>query len=156
MEGEAVELAKAYVGIAKEVAKNSSPVALPAVIVGGGESTVTLPEDAGVGGRSQALALSALRGIAGMKGVAVLAGGTDGGDGPCDAAGAVVTGSDAQEALRLNLKVDDYLRRADSYNFFREFEEKKSLDNVMHLKDGPTGTNVMDLVIVVVMNQKDA
>lgn len=151
MEGEATELAKAYIGLAKEVAKNGRPVELPAVIVGGGETTVTLPENHGLGGRSQALALSAMVGIDGMSGVAILAGGTDGGDGPCDAAGAVVTGGDAECARKLAFKAEDFLRRADSFNFFKDFEtERYGKSNIMHLRDGPTGTNVMDLVIVLV------
>eukprot|EP00927_Polykrikos_kofoidii_P076533 TRINITY_DN73601_c0_g1_i1.p1 TRINITY_DN73601_c0_g1~~TRINITY_DN73601_c0_g1_i1.p1 ORF type:complete len:536 (-),score=59.24 TRINITY_DN73601_c0_g1_i1:138-1745(-) len=157
MEGEATELAKAYVGLAKEIWRNGRPVRRPAVLVGGGESTVTLPSDCrGVGGRSQALALSALRGIEGLEGVAILAGGTDGGDGPCDAAGAVVCGGDAATAAENGLVVDDYLQRADSYHFFQSFETAKyGKTNIVHLKDGPTGTNVMDLVIVLVMDRPD-
>lgn len=156
MEGEAVELAKAYVGIAKEVAKNGRPVEAPVAIIGGGETTCTLPANAGWGGRSQALALSALESIDCMGGVALLAGGTDGGDGYCEedppAAGAVVCGGDAALARNLGLSVADSLTRADSYHFFKNFEMKMwGRTNVMHLRDGPTGTNVMDLVVVLVV-----
>jgi hydroxypyruvate reductase len=153
MEGEATELAKAYVGIAREIKHNNRPVKMPAAIIGGGETTVTLPAaGGGIGGRSQALALSGLRLIDGMSGTAILAGGTDGGDGPCDAGGAVVCGSDASEARRLGFKVADFLQRADSYSFYKAFEQQKyGRQNVMHLRDGPTGTNVMDLVITLVV-----
>jgi len=155
MEGEATELAKAYIGIAKEMHRNDRPVNRPAVIVGGGESTVSLPEDHGLGGRSQALALAALVGIDGIPGCAILAGGTDGGDGPCDAAGAVVCGGDADLARARGIDAETYLRRADAYNFFKTFESKvygEGINNIVHLRDGPTGTNVMDLVIMVVMH----
>jgi len=152
MEGEATEVAKTYVGLAKELRRNGRPVQLPAAIIAGGETTVTLPPNGGVGGRSQAMALSALRYIAGMRSTVILAGGTDGGDGPCDAAGAVVCGGDAAEAQRLGLNVTDYLQRADSYNFYKAFDEKKyGKRNVTHLLDGPTGTNVMDLTITLVV-----
>eukprot|EP00927_Polykrikos_kofoidii_P072171 TRINITY_DN6831_c0_g2_i1.p1 TRINITY_DN6831_c0_g2~~TRINITY_DN6831_c0_g2_i1.p1 ORF type:complete len:553 (+),score=100.59 TRINITY_DN6831_c0_g2_i1:18-1676(+) len=157
MEGEATELAKAYVGLAKEISRNGRPVRRPAVLVGGGETTVTLPTHGhGLGGRSQALALSALRGIEGLEGVAILAGGTDGGDGPCDAAGAVVCGGDAAAAASCGLEAEEYMQRADSYHFFENFEKTQyGKTNIVHLKDGPTGTNVMDLVIVLVMDRED-
>lgn len=152
MEGEAVELAKAYVGISKEIVKNNRPVRVPAMVIGGGETTVTLPDNPGLGGRSQALSLSALRAIDGMERVAILAGGTDGGDGPCDAGGAVVCGSDAAAARQHKLSVDDFLKRSDSYNFYMELDKRRyGKSNVMHLRDGPTGTNVMDIVLVLVV-----
>ena len=72
-----------------------------------------------------------MRLIDGMPGTVILAGGTDGGDGPCDAAGAVVCGGDAGEARRLGLSVTDHLLRADSYNFYKSFEEKSGKHNVI-------------------------
>lgn len=99
----------------------------------GGEPTVILPPNPGQGGRNQALALLLAREIAGMSGLRILVAGTDGTDGPTDAAGAVVDGktwgTGAQEALN----------RADAGTWLNE---RSAL-----LKTGPTGTNVMDLVI---------
>lgn len=152
MEGEAAELAKTWTALAKEELKFRRPVALPACIIGGGESTVTLPRKPGVGGRNQALALSAALGIQGLSGVALLAGGTDGGDGPDnDAAGAVVIGSDILDAAKAGLDARAYLQQCDSYNFFRRLEEAKySRCNVLHLRDGPTGTNTADITVLLV------
>eukprot|EP00403_Amphidinium_massartii_P027196 CAMPEP_0178393624 /NCGR_PEP_ID=MMETSP0689_2-20121128/12283_1 /TAXON_ID=160604 /ORGANISM="Amphidinium massartii, Strain CS-259" /LENGTH=471 /DNA_ID=CAMNT_0020014221 /DNA_START=30 /DNA_END=1441 /DNA_ORIENTATION=+ len=151
-EGEATEIVKVFTGIAKEEVKFNRPVPTPACIVIGGESTVSLPKSPGKGGRNQLMALAAALQIQGMNGVAILCGGTDGGDGPNnDSAGAVVTGSDIEEGEKLNLDAKRYLDNCDSYNFFESFEiEKFGRTNVMHLRDGPTGTNVADIVIILV------
>ena len=99
----------------------------------GGEPTVVLPPEPGQGGRNQALGLALAREIAGLPGLTVVVGGTDGSDGPTDAAGAVVDGAtwgpDAAEALA----------RADSGPYLAEHGAL--------LRTGPTGTNVMDLLI---------
>jgi glycerate 2-kinase len=105
----------------------------PGVMVLGGEPTVILPPNPGQGGRNQALALSLAREIAGTTGITVLVAGTDGSDGPTDAAGAIVDGAtwgDGAEAA---------LKRADSGRYL---DRKGAL-----LRTGPTGTNVMDLLI---------
>ncbi|MDU9002530.1 glycerate kinase type-2 family protein [Sedimentitalea todarodis] len=105
------------------------------VIVLGGEPTVVLPPNPGRGGRNQALALELARTIEGTEGITVIVGGTDGSDGPTDAAGGVVDGTTwgagAAEALKA----------ADSGRFL---EEQGAL-----FTTGPTGTNVMDLLIAV-------
>lgn len=101
----------------------------------GGEPTVILPPDPGEGGRNQALALSLAREIAGLDGISVIVGGTDGSDGPTGAAGGIVDGTtwtaDGQVALD----------RANSGPFLRA---RGAL-----LETGPTGTNVMDLLIAI-------
>ncbi|MGA9251865.1 MAG: DUF4147 domain-containing protein [Roseobacter sp.] len=99
----------------------------------GGEPTVVLPENPGQGGRNQALALIIAREISGQSGISVLVAGTDGTDGPTDAAGALVDTNTWQPSGR------EALERADAG---RWLEEHNAL-----LKTGPTGTNVMDLVI---------
>ncbi len=105
------------------------------VMVFGGEPTVVLPDTPGRGGRNQGLALALAREIAGQPGLTVIVGGTDGTDGPTDAAGAIVTGETwADEA-------EGYLDRADSGSFL---DKAGAL-----LITGPTGTNVMDLVIAI-------
>lgn len=109
----------------------------PGVAVHGGEPTVVLPDDPGRGGRNQALALALAREIDGMDGVCVLVAGTDGTDGPTDAAGGIVTGADWQSLPG----GEEALARADAGTW---------LDQAGCLfVTGPTGTNVMDLVVVV-------
>jgi len=107
----------------------------PGAIILGGEPTVVLPDNPGRGGRNQALALALAREIAGTSGITVVVGGTDGTDGPTEAAGGVVDGATwgpgAQEALD----------RADSGSFLAAQDAL--------LITGPTGTNVMDLLVAV-------
>ena len=109
------------------------------VCVWGGESTVTLPDHPGRGGRNQHLALAAARLIAGHPELLLLAAGTDGSDGVTEDAGALV---DADTCARLSLAeldADDCLRRADSARALA------ASGDLVHT--GPTGTNVGDLVI---------
>ncbi|WP_108859352.1 glycerate kinase [Ruegeria sp. Alg231-54] len=105
------------------------------VMVFGGEPTVILPDKPGRGGRNQALALALAREIAGTPGLTVVVGGTDGTDGPTNAAGAVVDGAtwgDGAERALQQADSGSYLDRADAL-----------------LVTGPTGTNVMDLVVAI-------
>ncbi|MEX0307189.1 MAG: glycerate kinase [Ruegeria sp.] len=104
-------------------------------MVFGGEPTVVLPDAPGRGGRNQALALALAREIAGQSDLCVIVGGTDGTDGPTDAAGAIVTGETWSE------EAQKYLNNADSGTFL---DKAGAL-----LTTGPTGTNVMDLVIAI-------
>ncbi len=104
------------------------------VMILGGEPTVVLPPDPGQGGRNQALALALAREIAGMDGLDVIVGGTDGSDGPTDAAGALVDGDTWGPGAAEALKV------ANSGSYL---DRKGAL-----LRTGPTGTNVMDLAVV--------
>ena len=105
----------------------------------GGESTVTLPEQPGRGGRNQHLALAAARLMAGYPELALLAAGTDGADGPGAAAGAIVDADTCGRIALHGLDPDDCLRRADSGT---ALEAAGAL-----LQTGPTGTNVADIVI---------
>lgn len=107
----------------------------PGAIVLGGEPTVVLPDNPGRGGRNQALALALAREIAGIGGIVVVAGGTDGSDGPTDAAGGIV------DATTWGPGADAALARADSGRYLAE---RGAL-----LVTGPTGTNVMDLLVAV-------
>ncbi|MCG7519313.1 glycerate kinase [Ruegeria sp. Ofav3-42] len=107
----------------------------PGVMVFGGEPTVVLPENPGRGGRNQALALALAREIAGVSDLTVVVGGTDGTDGPTDAAGAVVDGATWGDGA------DRALQHADSGSFL---DDAGAL-----LVTGPTGTNVMDLVVAI-------
>ena len=108
-------------------------------VIAGGETTVTL-RGAGRGGRNQELALAAGVALAGKAGVSVLAAGTDGSDGPTDAAGAYVDGETLRRGAEAGLSAEEALARNDAYTFF---DGEGGL-----LRTGPTGTNVMDLALV--------
>jgi glycerate 2-kinase len=116
----------------------------PDCLISGGEPTVKLVDDEirGKGGRNQQLALAALAELGDCRAIAFLAGGTDGEDGPTNAAGAFVTEEVILAARSRHLKPTEFLARNDAYNFF---EPTGSL-----FVTGPTGTNVCDLRVVVV------
>lgn len=135
IEGETRDVARMHAAIAREIAASGRPVRRPACIVTGGETTVTLRGD-GKGGRNQEFALAAAIDIAGLDGVVVFSAGTDGTDGPTDAAGAIADG----RTLERNPCAADFLARNDAYHYFEPLG-----DLVM---TGPTGTNVMDVRIV--------
>ena len=108
----------------------------------GGETTVTIADRAaGFGGRSQELALAAARVLRGVPAVALLAAGTDGRDGPTDAAGAIVDGATWERIAAAGRDPESDLRHHDSYAALA------SVDAL--IKTGPTGTNVMDVVMAV-------
>jgi hydroxypyruvate reductase len=141
VEGEAREVVKVLTAIAREVRGSENPLPAPACILCGGETTVTIRGD-GKGGRNQEFALASALGIAGMESVVVLAGGTDGNDGPTDAAGAIADGNTLARARAIGLDPFDYLRRNDAYHFFQPLEDL--------VITGPTRTNVMDVYMVLV------
>lgn len=139
--GETEEVAKVHTAIAKEIISSGNPVPKPACIISGGETTVTI-EGKGLGGRNQEFVLAAAIDISGLDNVVVLSGGTDGTDGPTDAAGAVADGDTISRADKLGQGAYDYLCENNSYNYF------EPLDDL--LITGPTNTNVMDLRIIIV------
>jgi hydroxypyruvate reductase len=141
LQGEAREIAQAFTAIGKEVAASGYPVAAPACILAGGETTVTI-RGKGKGGRNQELALAATLSLDGWPRVALLSAGTDGTDGPTDAAGAFADGDTCRNATQQELNPETYLKNNDSYHFF------KKLDDL--LITGPTRTNVMDMIILLV------
>ncbi len=141
LQGEAREVAKLFGTLAREVRETGRPVPRPACLVAGGELTVTVT-GRGKGGRCQELALAAVKEIAGLKGTTLAAFGTDGTDGPTDAAGAMVDDSTLFRASQKGLDPDRFLARNDSNRFF------KSLVGL--IKTGPTGTNVNDLYLLLV------
>ncbi len=141
LQGEAREIGPALVAIAQEVRTQARPLAPPACIIAGGETTVTL-RGQGKGGRNQELALAAAIPLDGWSDIALLSGGTDGTDGPTDAAGAIADGSTLARAAARQLSARNHLRDNDAYHFF------DSLGDL--LITGATGTNVMDLQIVLI------
>ncbi len=110
-------------------------------LISGGETVVTV-KGKGKGGRNMELALSFAMEIEGMDGITLLSAGTDGTDGPTDAAGAIVDGRTIIKAREMGLDPLDYLNNNDSYNFFKEIDSL--------IITGPTGTNVMDLQIILI------
>jgi hydroxypyruvate reductase len=125
-----------HAAIARQIAVSGQPVRRPACIISGGETTVTI-RGGGKGGRNQEFALTAAIEIAGLENTLILSVGTDGTDGPTDAAGAMADGSttarskrDAAAALAAN----------DSYPYFAELGDL--------IMTGSTGTNVMDLHLI--------
>ncbi|MBE9540923.1 MAG: glycerate kinase [Proteobacteria bacterium] len=141
IEGEAREVAQVFAAIGKEISQANLPISPPACIIAGGETTVTI-QGRGKGGRSQELALACAIAIDGWKGISLLSAGTDGTDGPTDAAGAIVNGTTCKRARQTNLYPRDFLLANDSYTFF------ESLGDL--LKTGPTRTNVMDIICMLV------
>jgi glycerate-2-kinase len=116
-------------------------------LLSGGETTVTV-RGSGTGGRNQELALAFAIDTAGRQGITLLSAGTDGTDGPTDAAGAVVDGSVAPVARNLGISPEVYLDNHDSYGFFRRLDALTGEQH--HLMTGPTGTNVMDIQIILI------
>lgn len=117
----------------------------------GGETTVTV-RGSGMGGRNQELALAFALEIEDLQGVSLLSAGTDGTDGPNDAAGAMADGRTASLARGSKIEPRSFLDNNDAYNFFRNFDAATGAQN--HLKTGPTGTNVMDVQIVLLNKRK--
>lgn len=141
LEGEAREVAKVITSIAREVQRSGRPVKGPACLLFGGETTVTIKGD-GKGGRNQELALAAALALDGTQGIVLLSGGTDGTDGPTDAAGAVVDGTTRAAAADMSLDAELFLKNNDAYTFFSRCGGL--------IKTGPTNTNVMDLIVVLI------
>lgn len=110
-------------------------------LIAGGETTVTVRGD-GLGGRNTELALAFALRVEGQKGITLLSAGTDGTDGPTDAAGAFADGNTVKKARGQGIDPEDFLSRNDSYTFFKEAGGL--------LVTGPTGTNVMDLQIILI------
>ncbi|HEX4611568.1 MAG TPA: DUF4147 domain-containing protein [Urbifossiella sp.] len=146
VEGETAAVATAVAGVVRSIRRDGRPLAPPACLLIGGETTVTLGERPGKGGRNQEFVLALLNKLAatpeGLTGVTVLSGGTDGEDGPTDAAGAVADAGTLTRAAEHRLDPADALRHHDAYPFFAATGDL--------LTPGLTGTNVMDVRVVLV------
>jgi hydroxypyruvate reductase len=139
--GETREVARFHGAIAREVVFTDHPIPKPACILSGGETTVTL-QGRGLGGRNQEFCLAGAFEIERVEKVVMLSGGTDGTDGPTDAAGAISDHTTLQRARAMGLDPKTYLRNNDSYHFFEKLGDL--------LITGPTRTNVMDVRILLV------
>jgi glycerate-2-kinase len=142
MEGESGEAAKVVSGIVKQIKSNDIPVKKPACLLLGGETTVTI-RGSGKGGRNQEFVLASLIQLSKeMENIFLLSCGTDGTDGPTDAAGAFVDKAVIEKVKELELNPAEFLKDNNSYEFF---DKTGGL-----IKTGPTGTNVMDVVIILI------
>lgn len=143
IKGESRVVGLVHAGIARECLASGNPVSPPAAIISGGETTVTV-RGGGKGGRNQEFVLGFLRDCrAGMTALAI---DTDGIDGATDASGAIADGSTLERATQLSLSVDKALEDNASFDFF------KKLGDLIYT--GPTGTNVSDLRVVLVHQQR--
>jgi glycerate 2-kinase len=137
IEGETREVARMHAAIAREIVQFGRPLRAPACIVTGGETTVTL-KGQGLGGRNQEFVLAAAIDLAGVPATVVFSAGTDGSDGPTDAAGAIADGA----TLARRPGAAQFLANNDSYHYFEALGDL--------VKTGPTNTNVMDVRLLLV------
>jgi hydroxypyruvate reductase len=147
LQGEAREVAHMLAAKAITVRSSMRQGGQPCCLLFGGETTVTV-KGKGTGGRNQELALAFAVEIAGIPGITLLSGGTDGTDGPTDAAGAMVDGETLPKSYAAGLDAAAYLENNDSYSFFSRLDTLTG--GAHHIKTGPTGTNVMDLQIILI------
>jgi hydroxypyruvate reductase len=141
LQGEAREVARVFAALLDETARGGLVQGRPACLIAGGETTVTI-RGRGTGGRCQEFALALVPELASMRDVVVLAAGTDGSDGPTDAAGAVVDTTTLERARGKGMDARRALAENDSHPFFAALG-----DLVM---TGPTGSNLMDLYLGVI------
>lgn len=145
LEGESREVGIVLACIAKEIEKQNRPLKPPCVLISGGETTVTIVGKAGEGGRNQELALASSLKIDGSKNIVITSIGTDGTDGPTDIAGGIVDGYTPRRARKKGIDTLKNLMEHNSSYVFRQLKDA--------ISTGPTGTNVMDLILVVVTAQ---
>jgi len=141
IEGDTAEAARTHAAIAREIRVTGNPVAAPACILSGGETTVKVVGN-GKGGRNQEFALNLVHAASEIPDSLFASIGTDGTDGPTDAAGAVVDSRALARARDLGLDPVEFGRNSDSYHFFEQLGDL--------IVTGPTRTNVMDVRICLV------
>lgn len=140
VEGDIADVSEYIVGTALKYQRYSD-LKKPLCLLFGGEPTVKMTGK-GAGGRNQHLTLLCAKLLGNHPGITILSAGSDGTDGPTSAAGAVVDSGTLRSAISQNIKPEDYLRDFNSFNFFRLTGG--------HIITGPTMTNVMDIVVVLI------
>ncbi|MDY6934785.1 MAG: glycerate kinase [Spirochaetota bacterium] len=141
-EGETKDVAFFHYAIAKEIIESSNPISKPACVISGGETTVTV-SGSGIGGRNMEFAMHGAVYINGSNNITLASVGTDGTDGPTDAAGAIVDGNTMRIAAQNGIDIYGYIENNDSYNLFKEVGGL--------VITGPTNTNVMDIRIMLLV-----
>jgi hydroxypyruvate reductase len=142
LQGEAREVARVFAAMLAESAQSGRPAGRPACLLATGETTVTV-RGPGKGGRCQEFALALVPALAALPGVVVLAAGTDGSDGPTDAAGAMVDWTTLERARARGLDHRAALAANDAYRFFAGLGDL--------VTTGPTGTNLLDLYLALLI-----
>jgi hydroxypyruvate reductase/glycerate 2-kinase len=142
IEGDTRHIAMAFAGIVRSIRCDRVPLPPPVCVLSGGETTVTLTERHGLGGRNQEFVLACLAILGDLRGLALLSGGTDGEDGPTDAAGAVADDGTLARAGQAGFSPADFLNRHDAYHFFAATDDL--------VRTGLTETNVMDVRVLLV------
>jgi glycerate-2-kinase len=140
--GEARDEGQRFGALARQIVREGTPLRRPCCVVAGGETTVTVTGK-GTGGRAQEFAAAAALEIAGLAKVWVLAIGTDGTDGPTDAAGAVIDGNTVARAKRFSVDLEGALKRHNVYPALKQLHQL--------IVTGPTGTNVNDLYLLLAL-----
>jgi hydroxypyruvate reductase len=138
LQGEAREVARVFAALLQEATRSGQPLGRPGCLLAAGETTVTVRGD-GKGGRCQEFCLALLEPVADLRGVAVLAAGTDGSDGPTDAAGAIVDGGSLGRARAAGVDPRAALAANDAYTALSASDDL--------VRTGPTGTNLLDLYV---------
>lgn len=142
IEGETRDVAMVHAAIAREMLQSGRPVPPPACVISGGETTVTI-RGTGRGGRNQEFCLATALEISDLpERLVILSGGTDGNDGPTDAAGAVVDPRTVEKGKNAGMEAEAFLANNDAYTYFTATGEL--------LMTGPTKTNVMDVRLILV------
>ncbi|HEV8515063.1 MAG TPA: DUF4147 domain-containing protein, partial [Cyclobacteriaceae bacterium] len=140
LEGDTTKVAKQLIDTALKF-QNDETIKKPCCLLFGGETTLKV-NGSGIGGRNQHLALYAASLLKNKNGITLLSAGTDGSDGPTSAAGAVVDSNTIEQATARGIDIQKYLDDFDSFHFFEKVEG--------HIITGPTMTNVMDLIIIII------
>jgi len=141
-EGDTGELARFHAAVVREVRRFHRPAAPPVCLISGGETTVQVT-GTGRGGRNSHFALEFAQAVAGIEGVLGLFAGSDGTDGPTDAAGAFASGDTISRGRQRGLEADEYIKNSDSYTYFQALGDL--------FITGPTRTNVMDIRLVCIV-----
>lgn len=136
---EASEAGRFFASIAQDIHKGESTFKRPCAIIAGGETVVTL-KGSGKGGRNQELSLSAAQGIKDLSDTLIFSLGSDGTDGPTDAAGGIADGETVDKLKSMSIDIEKSLADNDSYHAL------KAIDAL--IMTGPTGTNVNDVVVL--------
>jgi len=146
IEGESKDVGIVLASIAKEIAKNERPIAPPCAVISGVETTVTITGEAGEGGRNQELALSFSTMIKDNERIVFASVATDGTDGPTNIAGGIVDGYTFKRAEELGIDANEHIIKHNSAYVLKRLNDA--------IYTAPTGTNVMDLRVIIVLDSK--
>ena len=148
IEGESKEVGTVLAGIAREIAKNRRPIELPCAVISGGEMTVTITGEPGEGGPNQECVLSFSLMIDGSERIVAASIDTDGTDGPTDIAGGIVDGYTVKRAEELGVDIPEHIMKHNASSVMTRLGDD--------IYTGPTGTNVMNLRVFVILDSHNS